>query len=135
MRSLQCITYLCRAHHHSVCFSYVCSLPAAAAPVLRAFCVQWHRRRMRSKSYPCAAQLYANVRPCFSLPGYKTRYDDVNLVTIRENTEGEYSGLEHEVVPGVVESLKARHAPSPSPPKRVIRGYPSSSAAGWTRVR
>ena len=43
-----------------------------------------------------------------SLPGYKTRYDDVNLVTIRENTEGEYSGLEHEVVPGVVESLKVR---------------------------
>ena len=34
-------------------------------------------------------QLYANVRPCFSIPGYKTRYDDVNLVTIRENTEGE----------------------------------------------
>eukprot|EP00887_Chlorella_sp_A99_P003517 scaffold7.g3517.t1 len=51
-------------------------------------------------------QLYANVRPCLSIPGYKTRYDDVNLVTIRENTEGEYSGLEHEVVPGVVESLK-----------------------------
>jgi isocitrate dehydrogenase (NAD+) len=51
-------------------------------------------------------QLYANVRPCLSIPGYKTRYDDVNLVTVRENTEGEYSGLEHEVVPGVVESLK-----------------------------
>lgn len=34
------------------------------------------------------------------------RYDDVNLITIRENTEGEYSGLEHEVIPGVVESLK-----------------------------
>ncbi|MCL7043941.1 hypothetical protein MKW94_019312 [Papaver nudicaule] len=50
--------------------------------------------------------LYANVRPCYSLPGYKTRYDDVNLVTIRENTEGEYSGLEHQVVKGVVESLK-----------------------------
>jgi isocitrate dehydrogenase (NAD+) len=50
--------------------------------------------------------LYANVRPCFSIPGYKTKYDNVNLVTIRENTEGEYSGLEHEVVPGVVESLK-----------------------------
>ncbi|RZC78844.1 hypothetical protein C5167_003045 [Papaver somniferum] len=50
--------------------------------------------------------LYANVRPCYSLPGYKTRYDDVNLVTIRENTEGEYSGLEHQVVRGVVESLK-----------------------------
>ena len=51
-------------------------------------------------------QLYANVRPCLSIPGYKTRYDGINLVTIRENTEGEYSGLEHEVVPGVVESLK-----------------------------
>jgi isocitrate/isopropylmalate dehydrogenase len=57
----------------------------------------------------CVAQelnLYANVRPCFSLPGYKTKYDNVDLVTIRENTEGEYSGLEHEVVKGVVESLK-----------------------------
>ena len=41
--------------------------------------------------------LYANVRPCLSLPGYKTRYDNVDLVTIRENTEGEYSGLEHQV--------------------------------------
>ena len=40
--------------------------------------------------------------PC----GWQCRYDDVNLITIRENTEGEYSGLEHEVVPGVVESLK-----------------------------
>ena len=38
--------------------------------------------------------------------GVACRYDDVNLITIRENTEGEYSGLEHEVVPGVVESLK-----------------------------
>ncbi|KAL7136641.1 hypothetical protein ABFS83_10G043600 [Erythranthe nasuta] len=56
--------------------------------------------------------LYANVRPCFSLPGYKTKYDNVDLVTIRENTEGEYSGLEHVVVKGVVESLKiiTRHA-------------------------
>ncbi|KAG2314736.1 hypothetical protein Bca52824_017858 [Brassica carinata] len=50
--------------------------------------------------------LYANVRPCYSLPGYKTCYDDVNLITIRENTEGEYSGLEHQVVRGVVESHK-----------------------------
>lgn len=41
--------------------------------------------------------LFANVRPCYSLPGYKTRYDDVDLITIRENTEGEYSGLEHQV--------------------------------------
>lgn len=51
---------------------------------------------------------WVQVRPCYSLPGYKTLYDDVNLVTVRENTEGEYSGLEHQVVPGVVESLKVR---------------------------
>lgn len=57
-------------------------------------------------AHPQELNLYANVRPCFSLPGYKTKYDNVDLVTIRENTEGEYSGLEHEVVKGVVESLK-----------------------------
>ncbi len=50
--------------------------------------------------------LYAAVRPVRSLPGLKTRYDNVEVVVIRENTEGLYSGLEHEVVPGVVESLK-----------------------------
>lgn len=41
--------------------------------------------------------LYANVRPCVSIEGYKTPYTDVDLVTIRENTEGEYSGIEHVV--------------------------------------
>lgn len=41
--------------------------------------------------------LYANVRPCRSIEGYKTGYDNVDLVTVRENTEGEYSGIEHEV--------------------------------------
>ncbi|KAF9780109.1 hypothetical protein BJ322DRAFT_1084635 [Thelephora terrestris] len=50
--------------------------------------------------------LFANVRPCVSIPGYKTPYDDVNTVLIRENTEGEYSGIEHEVVDGVVQSIK-----------------------------
>ncbi|XP_077988886.1 isocitrate dehydrogenase [NAD] subunit alpha, mitochondrial-like [Glandiceps talaboti] len=50
--------------------------------------------------------LYANVRPCMSIDGYKTPYDDVNLVTIRENTEGEYSGIEHTIVDGVVQSIK-----------------------------
>lgn len=44
-----------------------------------------------------ALNLYANVRPCVSIPGVNTRYKEVDLVTIRENTEGEYSGLEHEV--------------------------------------
>ena len=41
--------------------------------------------------------LYANVRPCRSIEGYPTAYRDVDLVTIRENTEGEYSGIEHVV--------------------------------------
>ncbi|OTF73763.1 isocitrate dehydrogenase[NAD] subunit alpha, mitochondrial-like [Euroglyphus maynei] len=50
--------------------------------------------------------LYANVRPCRSLEGYKTLYDNVDIVTIRENTEGEYSGIEHEIVAGVVQSIK-----------------------------
>ncbi|XP_008308499.1 isocitrate dehydrogenase [NAD] subunit alpha, mitochondrial [Cynoglossus semilaevis] len=50
--------------------------------------------------------LYANVRPCISIEGYKTPYTDVDLVTIRENTEGEYSGIEHVIVDGVVQSIK-----------------------------
>src|SRR5215467_4410594 len=50
--------------------------------------------------------LYANFRPARNLPHIPTRYPDVDLIIIRENTEGLYSGLEHEVVPGVVESLK-----------------------------
>merc|ERR1712066_361675 len=50
--------------------------------------------------------LYANVRPCKSIDGFKTLYDDVDVVTIRENTEGEYSGIEHEIVDGVVQSIK-----------------------------
>ncbi|KAL0480117.1 isocitrate dehydrogenase [Acrasis kona] len=53
-----------------------------------------------------ALSLYSNVRPAVSIPAIKTGFDNVNVVVIRENTEGEYSGLEHEVVPGVVESLK-----------------------------
>ncbi|MGC1619283.1 MAG: isocitrate dehydrogenase (NAD(+)) [Candidatus Acidiferrum sp.] len=50
--------------------------------------------------------LYANVRPVKNLPGVKSRFENVEVVLIRENTEDLYSGLEHEVVPGVVESLK-----------------------------
>jgi len=53
-----------------------------------------------------ALDLYSNVRPVKNLPGVKTRFPDVDLVLIRENTEDLYAGLEHEVVPGVVESLK-----------------------------
>ncbi len=50
--------------------------------------------------------LFANVRPVRSLPEIKTRYDNIDLIVIRENTEGLYSGLEHEITPGVVTSLK-----------------------------
>ena len=50
--------------------------------------------------------LYANVRPVRTLPGVKSRYEGVDLIVFRENTEDLYSGLEHVVVPGVVESIK-----------------------------
>jgi isocitrate dehydrogenase (NAD+) len=53
-----------------------------------------------------ALTLYANFRPIKNLPGVKTRFDDVDIIVVRENTEDLYSGLEHIVVPGVVESLK-----------------------------
>src|SRR5450631_3540008 len=50
--------------------------------------------------------LFANFRPIKNLPGLETKWPGVDLIIVRENTEGEYVGLEHEVVPGVVESLK-----------------------------
>ncbi|KAL7965850.1 hypothetical protein HDV63DRAFT_413626 [Trichoderma sp. SZMC 28014] len=50
--------------------------------------------------------LFANLRPCRSVAGFKTPYDGVDTVLIRENTEGEYSGIEHVVVDGVVQSIK-----------------------------
>src|SRR5690606_17289769 len=53
-----------------------------------------------------ALGLYANVRPAKNIPPIKTGFTGIDVVVIRENTEGEYSGLEHELVPGVVESLK-----------------------------
>jgi isocitrate dehydrogenase (NAD+) len=53
-----------------------------------------------------ALNLYANLRPVKNLDGVQTRFSNVDLIIVRENTEDLYSGLEHEVVPGVVESLK-----------------------------
>jgi isocitrate dehydrogenase (NAD+) len=53
-----------------------------------------------------ALDLYANLRPVWNLPGVASRFQGVDLVIVRENTEDLYAGLEHEVVPGVVESLK-----------------------------
>src|SRR5271169_3665114 len=51
-------------------------------------------------------ELFANFRPIKNLPGMDMRYPGVDLIIVRENTEGEYVGLEHEVVPGVVEAIK-----------------------------
>jgi isocitrate dehydrogenase (NAD+) len=53
-----------------------------------------------------ALDLFANLRPVWNLPSVTSRYDNVDLVIVRENTEDLYAGLEHEIVPGIVESLK-----------------------------
>jgi isocitrate dehydrogenase (NAD+) len=53
-----------------------------------------------------ALELYANLRPVLNVPNVRSRFQGVDLVIVRENTESLYSGLEHTVVPGVVESLK-----------------------------
>jgi isocitrate dehydrogenase (NAD+) len=53
-----------------------------------------------------ALDLFVNLRPVWTIPSVTSRYEGVDLVIVRENTEDLYSGLEHEVVPGVVESLK-----------------------------
>ena len=77
--------------------------------------------------------LFANVRPCRSIQGFKTAYDDVDTILIRENTEGEYSGIEHVVVEGVVQSIKliTREAS-----ERVLRfAFQHAEAIGMKRVR
>ena len=51
-------------------------------------------------------ELFANFRPMKNLPGLKTRYPGLDLIIVRENMEDEYVGLEHVVVPGVVQALK-----------------------------
>jgi isocitrate dehydrogenase (NAD+) len=53
-----------------------------------------------------ALDLYANLRPVHNLPGIRSRFENVDLIIVRENTEDLYAGLEHEIVPGIVESLK-----------------------------
>ncbi|CAI4064234.1 hypothetical protein N7582_002629 [Saccharomyces uvarum] len=76
--------------------------------------------------------LFANVRPAKSIEGFKTTYENVDLVLIRENTEGEYSGIEHIVCPGVVQSIKliTREAS-----ERVIRyAFEYARAIGRPRI-
>ena len=70
-----------------------------------------------------ALDLYANLRPVRSLPGVEARFDGVDLVVVRENTEDLYSGLEHQVVPGVVESLKIITARASERIARFAFGY------------
>src|SRR2546421_11729684 len=53
-----------------------------------------------------ALDLFANLRPVWNLPGVPSRFQNVDLVIVRENTEDLYAGLEHQIVPGIVESLK-----------------------------
>jgi isocitrate dehydrogenase (NAD+) len=62
--------------------------------------------------------LYASVRPVRTMPEVKTPYEKVDLVVVRENTEGLYAGLEHQVVPGVVESVRLITRPAA---ERIVR--------------
>ncbi|HSQ54206.1 MAG TPA: isocitrate/isopropylmalate dehydrogenase family protein, partial [Gemmata sp.] len=62
--------------------------------------------------------LYASVRPVVTMPGVTTPYEKVDLVVVRENTEGLYAGLEHQVVPGVVESVRLITRPAA---ERIVR--------------
>jgi isocitrate dehydrogenase (NAD+) len=76
--------------------------------------------------------LYASVRPVRTLPGVKVPYSGVDLVVVRENTEGLYAGLEHVVVPGVVESLRVITRPAC---ERIVRyAFEFARSAGRKRV-
>jgi isocitrate dehydrogenase (NAD+) len=77
-------------------------------------------------------KLYANYRPAKSIAGVPSRYENVDLIVIRENTEGLYSGLEHEVVPGVVESLRVITEPAS---ERIVRfAFETAKRQGRKRV-
>ena len=76
--------------------------------------------------------LYANVRAVKSFPGRASRYPDLDLVVVRESTEGEYAGIEHRVVPGVVESIKVTTADACT---RIARfAFAHAAAAGRKKV-
>jgi isocitrate dehydrogenase (NAD+) len=79
-----------------------------------------------------AFDLYANVRPIRSLPGIKTAFSGVDLVVVRENTEDLYSGIEHQIAPGVVESVKVITARAS---KRIARyAFELAKREGRTKV-
>lgn len=75
--------------------------------ILKGPVVSRHETRIEENiSIAKSLDLFANVVHAFTIPGIKTRHKNVDIVVLRENTEGEYSGLEHEVYPGVIESIK-----------------------------
>lgn len=75
--------------------------------ILKGPVVSRHETRIEENiSIAKSLDLFANVVHAFTIPGVKTRHKNLDIVVIRENTEGEYSGLEHEVYPGVIESIK-----------------------------
>jgi isocitrate dehydrogenase (NAD+) len=77
-------------------------------------------------------QLFTGWRPVHSLPGVTTRYSDVDLVVLRENTQGLYSGIEHEVTPGTIVSLKVS---SRAAAERIARwGFDYACNAGRRRI-
>jgi isocitrate dehydrogenase (NAD+) len=79
-----------------------------------------------------ALDLYANLRPVKNVPGVPSRFENVDLIIVRENTEDLYSGLEHEIVPGIVESLKIITERAST---RIARfAFEHARAAGRTRV-
>lgn len=76
--------------------------------------------------------LYASVRPVKTIPGVKVPYEKVDLIVVRENTEGLYAGLEHQVVPGVIESLRVITKPAC---ERIVRyAFDYARTAGRHRV-
>jgi isocitrate dehydrogenase (NAD+) len=86
--------------HHRVALKGPCTTPVGKG--FRSINVQLRK----------ALDLYAAVRPVRSMPGVRTRYEGVDVVIVRENTEGLYSGIENEVAPGVVTSLKVATRPA-----------------------
>ncbi|MBW2254359.1 MAG: NAD-dependent isocitrate dehydrogenase [Deltaproteobacteria bacterium] len=77
-------------------------------------------------------QLYTGWRPVQSLPGVRTRYRDVDLVVLRENTQGLYAGIEHEVTPGTIVSLKVSSADAG---ERIARwAFEHACAVGRRRI-
>src|SRR3990172_490918 len=76
---------------------------ALKGPITTPIAVGWKSANVLLRQ---SLDLYACVRPVKSIPGLATRFEGVDLVLVRENTEGLYSGLEHRVAPGIVESIK-----------------------------